>query len=697
MFAISSTVAKVSDVSITALAFCVEYFVNSGPSATLDMEQTLNVKNACDFVPGLSQGGSVEVRHRNRGQAGEHEISLSSLLSKKTSSADSSLSIQSLLAGLKSGNQGGDTSGSGDDDKSVAEEAPFGAEEDIEKLLHLAAMASSFACVGEDDCGQSNNHGLVLIDTARKAKAAATLLVYVEEQLQPSLDSTSSSSSSSEASRRSNVAAELFIRSLRGFLQTGGDATVLDKSQCGMLLMVLQGYVPIAVLLRDGSKVIELLESFLVSNLAQLDEDEIHSLEARPSPLIEEVQDTVMPSERRETLSSVLAILNGMLSLGTTTRSDEEERALKRLLPLLQQVSIHERDPQLAQAAGDIALMLLTRATSNSSTFPLPQTDGNTAIQRALNEMEQLLTSDSPAMRALGVRNIVVALRERSEPLESAEVERTLHMLQSLLSDSESFVYLNSLHAIGVLSIRHRAKVFADLLSIFSNEDEAERRVRDRAVSSLRSKALVAEALVVVLRRAGQLGAQLVTPLLVTACIRVARVRPLTEHEEAVEQQVDLRTMKMHSAGGAEVDEEKIDKAAFGADAALLRQSSVSLLAEAMTVAGWGGSRFVYDVLDVAIGILQMETKYSQIARASRRSASFLLRHLISNLDEKLIAMENGGELLRCAYKALKLSANDSDTVVAFHSQVALAAIDELVRASLLKSTSENNCKIRVL
>lgn len=83
------------------------------------------------------------------------------------------------------------------------------------------------------------------------------------------------------------------------------------------------------------------------------------------------------------------------------------------------------------------------------------------------------------------------------------------------------------------------------------------------------------------------------------------------------------------------------------------------------------------------------------------RSAAFLLRYVVSGLREKLLFMPDGGTYLRTAYRALKLSVYDKDSVVKYHSEVALGELDKMMREQLFFSESqlkgENTPKIRIL
>ena len=126
----------------------------------------------------------------------------------------------------------------------------------------------------------------------------------------------------------------------------------------------------------------------------------------------------------------------------------------------------------------------------------------------------------------------------------------------------------------------------------------------------------------------------LFVPALVSACIRIVRVRASTEEESSVEDYVNLKTMILSTTSGKEKikdslairkerepvaeknkekekekEEEKeqekegkseLEAAAHNADTVLLRQSALSLLADAVVSAKWIASKYLTDILDIA-------------------------------------------------------------------------------------------------
>ena len=224
----------------------------------------------------------------------------------------------------------------------------------------------------------------------------------------------------------------------------------------------------------------------------------------------------------------------------------------------------------------------------------------------------------------------------------------------NMLQDSDSYVYMSVLTSISRLADlpSRRGRVFSSLLNVFSecpqskksdvstdvcrveiNESasakrgkasaEAEHGMEGSAVyHSPRLRALVGEALASVLRRAGDAAPPLV-PSLVAACITVVRARASDEAVGLVEDHVNLRTMIVKRPAQTDSSAEQTHQsdehtqaalavdltvaAAAAADIALLRQSAMSLLAESAVCAGWTASKYLLDILDIAVGVLTLE------------------------------------------------------------------------------------------
>ena len=265
-----------------------------------------------------------------------------------------------------------------------------------------------------------------------------------------------------------------------------------------------------------------------------------------------------------------------------------------------------------------------------------------------------------------------------AQTLSGQDVDLATSSLVALLADSDSYVYLSALTALSRLADvpLMRGRVFKDLLHAFSCQPKGQSMILERGSThtadtsqydeelsegysvcvSTRHRALIGEALGILLRRAGDAAPPLV-PSLVAVCVRVARTRLSKEEEASLEGFADLRTMtlirpvkddktitpmalkddngiKPASSVTDEKDEgEGVENAqvqqrhqaasataAAAGDSVFLRQSALSLLADAVVCSGWGASKYLVDIVDIATGVLAMEgIKFSTQASSSAR------------------------------------------------------------------------------
>jgi hypothetical protein len=238
------------------------------------------------------------------------------------------------------------------------------------------------------------------------------------------------------------------------------------------------------------------------------------------------------------------------------------------------------------------------------------------------------------------------------QALSAEDMQLALDILLPLLVDQESFVYLNTLLVIRALANHQPGAVFTALLQSFATADSAAPTVVSVVHPTLPQarRAMVGEALAQLLVRARavkdtrpahyQKVVQMLPPL-VAVCLKLSRQRPTSAAVVAVQDSVDLNRMRIiatapDSASSSELattdsatlalrsqtSEADIAIAAAAADQDILRQSAVALLAEAVVTAGEGAYRYLDDVLDIAVGVLSMETEFTQSARAVRRYVS---------------------------------------------------------------------------
>jgi hypothetical protein len=509
-------------------------------------------------------------------------------------------------------------------------------------------------------------------------------------------------------------------------------------------------------------------------------------------------------TEAQQTLATVLALLSALISAGVDKRPAKEEDLIKSLLPSLRVIAGNELHVDISQAATELALCVLTRGMPAATSSHVAAEDvappggapisaSDAVIERAFSEARELLRAQDPSERALGLRTVIQALRTLSpNSLSEKAVVNQGHKLVALLADAESFVYLNAINALGALAGQNRKALCGLLLAAFAGDGEHSSSSSNSAGAgstkySYRHRAIVSEALSVLVRRAGAAAPPLV-PSLVSACVRNIRLLTLSVEEQRVlDGAADLNRMRLKratssakstaAAAGAgtsssvalspaeipsnqtrpqgssrskpgsalsaaeesaaeEMQEAQMLAAAALADRVLLRQSALSLLADGVACAGWAAQAHLADVLDIAAGVLSLERGSLQGQRLSRRSAAFILRYVVSGLQDKLFTLgersstgvgavgavgaisaantdfrgsvhaasgsgsswsasagfgdvEQGSYLLRI-YRILKGGIEDTDDVVRFHCEAAIGLLGDLVRADMMSNMGVN-------
>ena len=320
--------------------------------------------------------------------------------------------------------------------------------------------------------------------------------------------------------------------------------------------------------------------------------------------------------------------------------------------------------------------------------------------------MNEYLKSESPAMRGLGVRNIIIALREPPEKLTANDIHKAAELLIDLLVDPESFVYLNVIHALGRLADIERNFTIAKLLSIFANTFiEVPTKVKIKEVTSNSQKkdykaekklskhhrSLIAEVLIVILRKSGEIASKFVD-LYVLASIKV--IKEENSETTTTNSNTDLMNDNFDN------QENQLTN--------ILRQSAISLLAESIVFSGWSSHKYLPDVIDISAGILLLENpaisrknvesymssyhlKYN--SQTSRRAAAFMIRYLINGLKTKLFEMNIEGAYLKniesilekidnYRFRSVNMDGNlitiYEDKIVLFHVNAALIELQEL-------------------
>jgi hypothetical protein len=219
-----------------------------------------------------------------------------------------------------------------------------------------------------------------------------------------------------------------------------------------------------------------------------------------------------------------------------------------------------------------------------------------------------------------------------------ADVDLATTLLISVLDDDDSFVYLSVVHALKDLLDIDAKTVFSKLFNLFENSTAWEvefsvslcKRLSRKAQNITRSRTLLGEALIFGVRKSGK-GAIIYADILVPICIRVCRGdADRKAFQTIIDSSYSWRAEKVNilsvdspqpnllSSSDITSDEENI-LIALAADAALLRQSAVSLLAEFISIVGFGSSKYLYDTLQLAADVVKVEHTSSTVAVTMRR------------------------------------------------------------------------------
>lgn len=254
-----------------------------------------------------------------------------------------------------------------------------------------------------------------------------------------------------------------------------------------------------------------------------------------------------------------------------------------------------------------------------------------------------------------------------------SDITDVLEVLVEAVMDTDSFVYLNALHGLGRLADLHRAFVFQSLLRCFesasSNDSGTSNGTTDvnptstasRGLASpcstsrsnilnapaepvfttirswrpsVRNQIVLSEAVTLILRRSGELGPKY-SPGVVRICVlmsktltrsRAGRLGQTTHLRPCNAPTVNLLTMKISRPV---VEEESVDNEEANhytaslveeSEKSILRQCILSLLAEALVMAGWTANQYLADIVDICTSILLLETDTElQVTRAARR------------------------------------------------------------------------------
>ncbi|CAH2323960.1 transport and Golgi organization 6 homolog [Pelobates cultripes] len=350
-----------------------------------------------------------------------------------------------------------------------------------------------------------------------------------------------------------------------------------------------------------------------------------------------------------QTLSMAMGLVAAMLG-GAVKLTSPDFKHLKRLLPLLEQVSLTHPEPVIQELASDLRISIATHCAVQ---LP-PRTSGHqvTAAQDVQNKktgmgepsddqrlnhgdfqeiMSSARHSDVPT-RAAALRFLTRLLEQRHrEALEHKE--QALKLFLDNLEEEDPFVYLSAIQGMAVLSGEFTERVLPILLAQYGNTASPACRVRGPE-----TRMKVGEVLMRCVRVMGDM---------------VSQYRDLLIH-------AFLSGCKDHDA--------------------LLRASSLSNLGELCQHLQFALGPVIHEVSSCLSAMVRTDPE-AQVRRAATHVVVLLLRGLSEKVTEVL------HDVLLDLYRLLKFVVRcETDSVCVLHAQLALEELDRIIRAALLPS-----------
>ena len=209
-------------------------------------------------------------------------------------------------------------------------------------------------------------------------------------------------------------------------------------------------------------------------------------------------------------------------------------------------------------------------------------------------------------------------------------------LIEHCLCDNESYVYLNAIRTIVLLSTLARDVVLEAVLGVFatgstsafptaaapvmvgtsesSSSGTTSRRGKSAEVS-VRVRVLLGEVIGSIIRQAGEMRV-IVSPPVITSCITLARVRPTS-----IPTTTTTTSTTPDPTGMNRVNSDK------GSHSILLRQSAMSLLADCVAESTWALTRYLPDIVDIVANALCMEQ--DQVLRGLSHEANISIRRYV--------------------------------------------------------------------
>lgn len=434
--------------------------------------------------------------------------------------------------------------------------------------------------------------------------------------------------------------------------------------------------------------------------------------------------------ESVEMLTICLGVVMTILEAGSAQRSASEEGELKRMLPVLEELSHHPK-PDIAELGSEARARILSRdAESEKSTRSQKQE----SFAQVLKQAEEDLSSALVPLRARGVVTLTKLVRAsqlyRGEREWTPRIELLIKIFLRHIEDAESYVFLAAVQGLSVLADIHPDVAIPLLVAALQDQ---------KRQYTLETRIKLSEALLFAAKRCGETlpkyGKVFVYAYL--DCIRptaspkqinaaAKRVALIQEISSTSETKTPARHQQPPGLDQTSAVTNEADDASSMEDATL-RASCLSNLAEVCALLQWSLQPFAVDVITCVLGVLQLELDNRPSGRsiglasarpsatskskdeseaeakastlpppapspvvAVRRGAVFVLKYLIQLLGWKLL--EVMPDHLTAVYQTLKhVSRSDRDAVVLFHAQGALEALGEVMRAELFPRVEQQD------
>ncbi|EEY61218.1 uncharacterized protein PITG_01469 [Phytophthora infestans T30-4] len=402
-------------------------------------------------------------------------------------------------------------------------------------------------------------------------------------------------------------------------------------------------------------------------------------------------------------LTICLGVVVTILEAGSSHRTDAEEQQLCAMLPVLEVLSGHPR-PEVAEFASNARAQILSRGS----------------FEKVFRKAEQDLSSQLVPLRARGVVTLTRLVRRSLSHAHEAEWTPRVHSLAQVfllhLHDSESYVFLAAVQGLAALADAHPAAAIPALVKALQNPQ-----------NSMESRIKLSEALLFSAKRCGETLPQY-GKLFVYAYLDCIRPPPSQKKRvERIHKEVTKRVQLIQEIQDDEEQATALDESQDEPEneqellaAATLRASCLSNLAEVCALLQWGLQPFLRDVLTCVFGVLQLELELDakrcpkpgsndttggneqhkllkhhekeqqQRVVAVRRGAVFVLRYLIELLGWKILELMP--DQLSPLFRTLKhVGRVDQDRVVIFHTNRALRALNEVMRAELFPRVEQQD------